>query len=278
MERAENETFLRTEAVLDRVILDQWEELDISFAEMKELLSDDSKFKFKPILRAFEIADKQIENYQKTLNAQIALTKRNPRQIAQSGDAYNLAYTALKNTIEAAKEIMIKHGKEFDLDEDEIKHKLKHYDKVTEAFSDELGKPITVKNWRQLAVERQIITASLLSNMHALLFDLNAIGCRRYIEFDTFFPVAISGFGELEKGDSRIMRFAIGSYSSTLDPENVDLRVNGERIMLGSDGTANYNYLARHKGESWLQTTCEVTDPRTGEVRTGEGQIRLNVR
>lgn len=272
IEQAENETFLRAEKVLGQVIMDQYEELDMRRMAIEDLLRDDSKLKFQPILDVFAEAEIQIEKYQEILDAWESIDAGTLQIVRIS------AYEALNNTVKEAKRIMLKHGEEFDLREDDIQHKLRIYDELAEELYPEASEKLPIKNQLQLKVETRLATAELLSLMRGLLMDCNAIGCVRGLEVDQYFPLIIDGYGDLKKGEARTFRFAIGSYSSSLDPDNVEIRVNGKRIPLGLDGMAEYPFLSYKGGEQWLKAECIITNPLTGEVRTGESQLRVNVR
>ncbi len=63
----------------------------------------------------------------------------------------------------------------------------------------------------------------------------------RTIEFDKFFPVFEADRSYVIGGEQIKAKVSVGSYSSSLDPSNIDLRVNGQRLNVGADGKADFN-------------------------------------
>lgn len=110
-----------------------------------------------------------------------------------------------------------------------------------------------------------------------LVNDLVSIAGGKTIEIDEFFPVFSADRSYVIGGEKINAKVSVGSYSSSLDPANVDLRVNGQRLKINADGTADFSIVGRGTGQKSLTTSVAVTNPLTGEVKRGEGKFTYEV-
>lgn len=125
----------------------------------------------------------------------------------------------------------------------------------------------------------------LLSQMKAdlkiseanMINDMVSIAGGKTIEIDEFFPVFSADRSYVISGEKINAKVSVGSYSSSLDPANVDLRVGGQRLTLNADGTANYNITGTGSGQKSISTSVAVTNPLTGKVTRGEGKFTYEV-
>ena len=99
----------------------------------------------------------------------------------------------------------------------------------------------------------------------------------RVVKFDAFFPVISAKKAYLIKGETFEAEVSIGSYSSSLDPKNVRLTVNGAGVSLDKTGKGKYSAGANDVGKKSLKLTCSVTNPLTGEVTNGESSFEYEV-
>jgi gliding motility-associated protein GldM len=99
----------------------------------------------------------------------------------------------------------------------------------------------------------------------------------RVVKFDKFFPVLNAKKSYLIKGETFEAEVSIGSYSSSLDPKNVRVSVNGSNVSLDNTGKGKYTAGASEVGKKTLKLSCAVTNPLTGEVVNGEGQYEYEV-
>ena len=79
------------------------------------------------------------------------------------------------------------------------------------------------------------------------------------------------------KGEKFQSEISIGTYSSQINPSDIRLTVNGKLLEVGANGKAIFNQNASSTGKKTLKLTCAVTNPLTGEVKTGESTFEYEV-
>ena len=99
----------------------------------------------------------------------------------------------------------------------------------------------------------------------------------RIVEFDQFFPVVQADRSYVVGGESINAKISVGTYSSSLDPENVKVFVNGSSIPVGAGGIAEYTIRGSGTGQKTVPLRVEVTNPLTGDVSEGEGEFIYEV-
>ncbi|MEL6971788.1 MAG: GldM family protein [Bacteroidota bacterium] len=99
----------------------------------------------------------------------------------------------------------------------------------------------------------------------------------RIVEFDQFFPVVQADRSYVVGGESINAKISVGTYSSSLDPENVKVFVNGSSIPVGAGGVAEYTIRGSGTGQKTVPLRVEVTNPLTGDVSEGEGEFIYEV-
>lgn len=117
---------------------------------------------------------------------------------------------------------------------------------------------------------RSLLTLSFQHSLKRILSDSRAWGCMRGIVMDQYYPVIVSSFTKPKPGELVETAIAIGSYTTSLDPDQVALSVNGQPLKLGKDGTAPYAFIAGSGKNKHLRMKCTVQDPLTEEEYTGE--------
>ena len=73
-----------------------------------------------------------------------------------------------------------------------------------------------------------------------LVNDMVQLAGGKQIVFDKFFPVFQADKSYVIGGERLNATVSVGSYSSSLQPENIDLRVNGQQLAIKPDGTADF--------------------------------------
>jgi len=99
----------------------------------------------------------------------------------------------------------------------------------------------------------------------------------RTIEFDKFFPVFAADRSYVIGGEQIKAKVSVGSYSSSLDPANIDLRVNGQKLRVNADGTADFSITGSGSGQKTLTTSVRVKNPLTGDIEEGKGTFTYEV-
>ena len=190
--------------------------------------------------------------------------------------------------IDAYSNLLNEHGKDMDLKQADIDARIQSV-AVNMPFNidDEAWKEADRESWSDYTFGHMPVAAvlPLLSQMNSdlkvseanMVNDMVSIAGGKTIEIDEFFPVFAADRSYVISGEQIRANVSVGSYSSSLDPANVDLRVNGQRLELDANGVAQYNITGRGSGQKTIKTSVAVTNPLTGKVTTGEGTYTYEV-
>ena len=180
------------------------------------------------------------------------------------------------------------HGKEMDLKQADIDSRIQSV-AVNMPFEidDEAWQEADRESWSDYTFGHMPVAAvlPLLSQMKSdlkvseanMINDMVSIAGGKTIDIDEFFPVFSADRSYVISGERINAKVSVGSYSSSLDPANVDLRVNGQRLRLNPDGTADYSITGSGSGQKSITTSVEVTNPLTNKVTRGEGKFTYEV-
>lgn len=119
--------------------------------------------------------------------------------------------------------------------------------------------------------------ADLKSSEASMINSMAELTGGRIVEVDQFFPVVQAEKSYVIAGEPFNAEVSIGSYSSTLDPSNVVVTVNGSALRVGEDGKAKYSTTTSSTGPQTLNLGVRVTNPLTGEVKEGKGTYTYEV-
>ena len=143
------------------------------------------------------------------------------------------------------------------------------------------------KTWEEFKFRQMPVAAvlPLMSQMQAdlkaseanMVNDMIGLAGGKNIVFDKFFPVVQADRSYVVGGEKINAKISVGSYSSSLDPENVKIYVGGKPLKLNADGTVDYTITGSGTGQKKLPLKVEVTNPLTGEVTRGEGEFVYEV-
>lgn len=302
-------------------------QLTETVTSVKDLLSDDTKARFRPIEGAIEevqsitsefntyiddiqsvLIDRSGNNngeeddgdYKETHGVRAPRGKKNKdvtTRVLVIGDEGKEPVGAelkakiidTRDRILAAYETLLtEHGSKMDLNPDDIEKKVASvkanipFDIDDNAWQ-EAGRP----NWRDYRFGHMPVAAvlPLLSQLKSdlksteanMVNDMVQIAGGKTIDIDEFFPVFNADRSYVIGGEKITAEVLVGSYSSSLDPSNVDLRVNGQRLTIKPNGKADFTITGSGTGQKTLNTSVAVTNPLTGEVKTGEGKFTYEV-
>ncbi len=190
--------------------------------------------------------------------------------------------------IDAYTNLLNEHGETMDLSADDITNKIASV--VTNmpfSIDDEGWKDAGRENWSDFKFGHMPVAAvlPLMSQMKSdlkvseanIVNDLVNIVGGKTIEFDKFFPVFNADKSYVIGGEQIKAKVSVGSYSSSLDPANIDLRVNGQRLRVNADGSADYTITGSGSGPKTINTSVAVTNPLTNKVERGEGKFTYEV-
>lgn len=111
-----------------------------------------------------------------------------------------------------------------------------------------------------------------------LVNDIVQMAGGKQIVFDKFFPVFQADKSYVIGGERLNATVSVGSYSSSLQPENITLRVNGQSLPIRQDGTADFSLVANGSpGPKTIKTYVAVKNPLTGEVIEQDGEFTYEI-
>ncbi|NJB86050.1 gliding motility-associated protein GldM [Lewinella marina] len=111
-----------------------------------------------------------------------------------------------------------------------------------------------------------------------LVNDIVQMAGGKQIVFDKFFPVFQADKSYVIGGERLNAKVSVGSYSSSLQPENITLRVNGQNLPIKADGTADFSLVASGApGPKTIRTYVAVKNPLTGEVVEQDGEFTYEI-
>lgn len=195
--------------------------------------------------------------------------------------------TTKQHLLELYTKLLRENGKAFDLKEEEIETKIKGLEKNITLNVDDEWTHSDKKSWADFKFRQMPLAAvlPLLSQIQSnarsaeatMVNDLTAVAGGRTIVIDQFFPVINAEKSYVIKGEPFKAEISLGSYSSQLDPANIQLTVNGAPLRIGADGKAILTQNTSSAGSKKLTLGCKVTNPLTGEVKTGTSVFEYEV-
>ncbi len=298
------------------------EQLNSSEAALKELLSDESKQKFRPIEPAIQqVRAKSAEfmTYVNELRDLMIDASGNNNGSVDEGDYKedhgNTVIKGKKNK-DVTTRLLVDEGRG-----EELKEKIKSTrQELIDIYSRllEENKQVFGLNDAQVAAKEQSIGANMAFNVNEdiwkgtdkeswadfkfrqmplaavlplmsqiqadlktseanMVNDMISLAGGKTITFDKFFPVVQADRSYVVGGEQIKAKISVGTYSSTLDPANVRISVNGSPQRINPDGTADYNITGSGTGSKTVPLSVAVTNPLTGEVTEGKGEFTYEV-
>lgn len=214
------------------------------------------------------------------------------RILVDEGEGENLKAEIIKARdalMKSYSDLLTQYGQEFGLKDDEIQNRINSIgNNLPFGIDDETWKESKDKNsWSDFKFRQMPLAAvlPLLSQMQsdaksseaALVNSMAELAGGRVVEFDSFFPVVQAEKAYVIKGDPFNAKISVGTYSSQINPDDIKITVNGNRLTVGEDGSAEYSTRATSTGKQRLSMNVEVRNPLTGEISTGESFYEYEV-
>ena len=115
------------------------------------------------------------------------------------------------------------------------------------------------------------------SSEAALVNNMAELAGGRVVEFDAFFPVVQAEKSYVIKGEPFKAKISVGTYSSSLNPADIGIFVDGRKLPVNNEGIAEYTGSAGTVGTKTLKLRAEVKNPLTGEVSDGDATYTYEV-
>lgn len=299
-------------------------QLETTVKGVKELLSDESKRKYKPIEPAIDAVRAKVQEF----NAYVDALRDRLIDVAGNGDGtvddedYTESYgkrvpkgkknkdittrilvdegtgEELKNKVIETRQdlidiftrLMQENGDSFNLKPEQIQTRI-------QSIANEMPFNIDDETWQAPGSDktswsdfkfRQMPLAAvlpLLSQMQsnlksseaAMINNMAELTGGRTIEFDAFFPVVQAEKSYVIAGEPFNAEISVGTYSTAINPEDINIQVNGKTLSVGADGKAKYTATTSSTGEQKLNMSVEVRNPLTGEITPGKAEYSYEV-
>lgn len=191
--------------------------------------------------------------------------------------------------VDAYSGLLNEHGEKFGLKKDEIESKIQSlalempFGIEEDAEWQDAGKA----SWAEFKFRQMPLAAvlPLLSQMQAnaksseaaLVNSMAELAGGRTVEFNSFFPVVQAKKAYVIKGEPFEAEISVGTYSTSLNPSDIGLYVNGTKLRVGEDGKATYSTRTTSTGKQSISLKAVVKNPLTGEVSEGTGTYDYEV-
>lgn len=154
-------------------------------------------------------------------------------------------------------------------------------------IDDETWKTTDKASWADFKFRQMPVAAvlPLISQMQAdlksseanMVNDMISLAGGKNIVFDSFFPVVQADRSYVVGGEQINAQISVGTYSTSLQPENVKIYAGGSQLNVGEGGVAEYSITGSGAGQKTVPLRVEVINPLTGEVSEGEGEFVYEV-
>jgi hypothetical protein len=271
MERQHAELIAITLDVQERSVEALGEDVRFFTGEMRGLLEDDAKMKFRPLLRISESVNQEIEAHIEAISV--------PGNGMSIDDWRTSIGERLREITSIKKEVFMSHHLDFDMtvrdmEESFLGHnELIEGDEISFTSDYELSDDPAEYRWA-----RGLLTEQFFMDCRQILVGISRVGCLRSTSIDVDFPVVISPFNLVQSGEMVELELGIGSFTPPRNPEDVEYLVNGTKVEVGYNGIANYSFVPKGKGEQKMELELSIKVPLTGEVRKSKNTYTYWVR
>jgi gliding motility-associated protein GldM len=299
-------------------------QLETTITGVKELLKDESKRKYQPIVPAIDaVRAKAVEfnryvddlrnelidiagnangevdeeDYTESYGKRVPKGKKNKdvttRILVDEGRGEELKAKILETRqelIDVYTKLMQENGDSFGLKKSEIESRIQSVaNEMPFNIDDETWQApgSDKKSWSDFKFRQMPLAAvlPLLSQMQsnlksseaAMVNNMAELTGGRTVEFDSFFPVVQADRSYVVGGETIKAQISVGTYSTSLQPENVKIYAGGSQLNVGSGGKAEYNITGSGVGQKTIPLRVEVTNPLTGEKTEGKGEFVYEV-
>ncbi len=195
----------------------------------------------------------------------------------------------MKQMVDSYTNLLNENGENFGLKPVEIQNRIQNIaNNIPLKIDDETWKSSKdKKSWADFKFRQMPLAAvlPLLSQMQsdaksseaALVNNMAELAGGRVVEFDAFFPVVQAEKSYVIKGEPFKAKISVGTYSSSLNPSDIGIYVDGRKLPVNDQGIAEYTGSASRVGTTTLKLRAEVVNPLTGEKTDGDATYTYEV-
>lgn len=257
------------EGVYERVVAGQLDQMERLAHQANERMQDDINYRFRPITAFLDKSFERRDIYLKRAQQEGRVDESKSITFSCFHDA------ELDSLLKSYNSLLLEFGHEMDLSKDDVTSKIAHIKKM---IAKARITPGTVRP-SEGVFARSLLAADYLNTVGLIARDAVGISEGRTIcGGEWYFPVYSAKEGSPKKGIKTTAKVAIGSYFTALNPDNVLLVAGGDTLTFNPDGTADYEFVPQKRGNHTVELYFEITNPLTGEVKSGEGVYTYYIR
>ena len=234
------------------------------------------------------------DNYGKTVPKGKKNKDITTRILVDEGEGEKLKAQILavkKKMVDVYTKLLNENGEKFGLKPNEIQNRIKNIaNNLPLKVDDETWQKAKGKkksSWSNFKFRQMPLAAvmPLLSQMQAdaksseasLVNSMAELAGGRVVEFDAFFPVVQAEKSYVIKGEPFKAKISVGTYSSSLNPSDIGIYVDGRKIPVNNEGVAEYTGSTSSVGTRTIKLRAEVVNPLTGEKSDGDATYTYEV-
>lgn len=259
------------EGVYERVVEGQLAQMQRLNMEVQDRLQDEAKYKYRPILPCLQHLFDRRDSYLDEAK------KSNDIDNSYLADFVKLHNAELDSLATSYESFLRAFGGDMDLRLEDINAKVAHIGKaINEArliHDNPLYSPSEVE------LTRCMLSLDYLAVLELVVRDVIDIsGGKTTCGGEWYFPIMVTDIENPRRGQKVKAKVWVGSYSTSLDPENVVLTVGSDTLKINPDGTADYMFTPKNRGKLEFNLGLSIINPLTGQVTRSEGIRTYNIR
>lgn len=271
---------LRTLELNQELIAQQSSDLAAADIAVRYFFEDDSKQRFRPLLKIFDAGEIAQDKYNRAFNALFDQNSGQKTTRQQRSDDFlhlqKVADRSLHDVLQEIVNVFTTYGESMNLNTDDIEVINERFEEMIRE-ANLLGYNAGQLSEDEYALRKGWLTLSFQNVLRRFLEGSNSFYCSRSYQYDAYYPIVMNANNHIAIGETESVKIGIGSYSTRLKPENVDLRVNGKRQMLSKTGLAEISLTGKKKGEHSLHLSVSVRDAFNGDTSYSESIYRYVV-
>ncbi len=243
----------------ERVVARQLEQQENFVQKMQDLLEDEAKARFRPLL---PFCDGIQERQEACLQLAQKIQQGQAPAAELLEELVQLQTANLLKTREAYAVLLFKHGEDFGYRKTENVTSVAKVEDIRAATAESLRKVITNRAQVPAAsLAGLLLTDYLQAEQQVMEMAGNLSGGKMLTCFfgPEFYPIVAS--------DKIKTVISVGSFAFGPSPEDFTLVVAGDSLKLAPDGSVRYTFQPERRGQQDLEVKLFLTNHLTGEVR-----------
>lgn len=263
--------------VHERVVVGQQKEMRRMTVEVTKRLRDETKERFRPIQGfIFEVEEKR-EAYLKLSKSIKPIINDSKLLLRELALLHNSQLEWLKTR---TKELLLEHGGQMDLRQEDIKVKSVY---LETAINERMNTSVSIRDADlSILLNRDLLTVDYLNAVTLVLrdiFDLTGGITLNCFPPPDYFPVINHGFSDPQLGEMITTSVSVGKLDYSHKPEDMFVLINGDTLQMNNYRMEAYSFKPTRRGKQVLKMELYLRNPLTGYThREGVNHYNYHVR